>query len=337
MVLYISNDPDDPVTGRYAYNNKLVSIHLEGKNLSQLTEFKLPPRIDDWEAVDNYTFEPHATFEGDLHEGRYKGIWQDVVGNTSLAFDVTEVEQANEDSRLFDTLIAKQIRFIPLTNKTSHTNGLITQQYQEPITKTIHSRLVNLGNDDAQKSINQLLENNHKQAVMESIWCLSEGYSNASSAVGHIMDLPDFEVDHYHPPLLEISYSASIYCGGAHPSNFHDITVMDTSVGKAIDLKSLFSLYQNDGETLSDAFKSILLRYIDNDKTNECIYEKTDTPSLDSLDFHLAKAENYIGIKYMGLGHAMFVCELEDIATIPVVELKSLARPEAAHYFSVLK
>ena len=339
MVLYIS-DADDSVIGQYAYNNKLISIHLEGKSLNHLTEFKLPPRIDDWGKAENYTLEPHAIFKGEFHDNHYKGVWKRVNNQVDLAFDLTEVEdkRANtNNSDFFNTLIAKQIRFTPLGEEIYHANGLITQQYEEAITKTINSRFVDLGNEGAQKNINQLLENKHKEAVMDSIWCLSDGYSDAKSAVGHTMDYPDFEINHYHPPLLEISYSASIYCGGAHPSNFYNITVIDTSIGHTIDLKSLFNLYQDDDEILSNAFKSILLRHIDQDKTNECIYEDVESPDLYSLDFHLARKENHIGVKYIGLGHAMFVCELEDIATIPVIELKSLALPEAANYFSILK
>ncbi len=339
-ILMMLNISDNGITGRYAYDNQLVSIYLEGKDLNHLTEFKLPPEIDDWDTANNYVFEPNAVFNGAFTSPHFKGFWTSVDSKIRLAFNLTTIEDNRIDAdsnSFFDYLIAKQIHFNPLAKETHHANGLITQHYQEPITQIINSRILNLGNNNGRENINQLLENNHKQAVELSIWCLSEAYINARDAVGYVMDHPDFETDFYHPPLLEISYSGSIYCGGAHPSNFYNITVIDTAVGHAIDLKSLFNIYQDDDETLSDVFKSILLRHIDQDKTNECLYEGGDVPNLGSLDFHLAFKENHIGVKYIGLGHAMFVCELDDIATIPVIELKSLARSDADNYFSVLK
>ena len=43
-----------------------------------------------------------------------------------------------------------------------------------------------------------------------------------------------------------------------------------------------------------------------------------------------------MAVKFISLGYAMFDCELDDIANIPVTELKSFSLPEAVKCFSDL-
>ena len=340
-ILMELNISDDDVTGRYAYHNRLIAIHLEGKGLHHLTEFKLPPRLDDWEAAEAYELEANATFSGELINGRYQGEWMQVGRKMGLAFNLVQIKPSQRDEEsesIFDSLIRQQMSFNPIAKSMIHYDDsiLVTQNYIEPITQNTLPRFITMGDGDAKVKINQFLARVHTRDVQSSLWCLAEGYSDPSDSVGHKLEDSQLIVEYYAPPLLEVSFSGSFYCGGAHPSNVYSVINFDTESGEAIELQSLFNVYKDDSDsaTLSDDFKLVLLKYID--KGHQCLENMSiDEFDLDDIEFHIT-TENHVAIKFISLGHAMFVCELDDIANIPVIALKQFALPEAAKYFSDL-
>ena len=340
-ILMELNISDNDVTGRYAYHNRLIAIHLEGKGLHHLTEFKLPPRLDNWEEAEAYELEASATFSGELINERYQGEWMQVGRKMGLAFNLVQIKPSQRDEEsesIFDSLIRQQMSFNPIAKSMVHSDNhiLVTQNYIEPITRNTLPRFITMGDDDAKVKINEFLEEEHARDVQTSLWCLAEGYTDPSDSVGHKLEDSQLIVEYYAPPLLELSFSGSFYCGGAHPSNVYSVINIDTESGEELELTSLFAIYKDESEStaLSDEFKSILLKHID--KGYQCLEEMSmDEFDLAYIEFHITK-ENYVAVKFASLGHALFACELDDIANIPVTELKQFALPEAAKYFSDL-
>ena len=344
ILMELSIGEDDTVTGRYAYNGKLIAIHLEGKDLQHLTEFKLPARMDSWEEAREYEFEPNAVFNGALRDQHYTGIWTIVGRQKGLAFDLAVVTDSRSDRDkdayydLFDFLISQQMQF-NATGDVQHADGhkMALESYEEPVTGVTGVRLANLKSKQAQAKINQALKTRHKSNVEASLWCLAEGYVNAESSVGHAMESPYFEILYYGESLLEIAESSTTYCGSAHPSHYYNLRLFDTETGEQVDLTAMFTVYDEDDagrESISPEFETVLLKYLD--KGHQCIMEEAVSElSNNSIALHMTQ-DNTVSVKFDSMGHAAFVCELDDIAVIPIEALRDLALPAAAKYFPML-
>jgi len=146
----------------------------------------------------------------------------------------------------------------------------------------------------------------------------------------------DMRVEYDRKPFLLLSYSGSIYCGGAHPNNYYDQYLFDLRSGEEIALRDLFAIYRKDkegDEKIDPRFKKLLLKYRVAKKGDDCYHEEDSYYS-----FVLYPAScNRIAVRLTGMGHAAFACELEPIARIPVREMKPLALPAAYRYYPSLR
>ena len=167
---------------------------------------------------------------------------------------------------------------------------------------------------------------------------MSEGYVNAENSVGHVLEPSYIKLLYYSKSLLEIVNSGSVYCGGAHPSNYYNLSLFDADTGESVDLTALFTVYSEDEkgrQSLSAEFETVLLKYLD--QGHHCIIDEVvGELSNNTIALHMTQ-ENTVAVKFESMGHAAFVCELDDIAVIPIDALRDLALPGAVKYFPMLK
>ena len=327
------NSNEGKLVGRYAYKKNLVGIHLQGDSFDKLKEAKFPKREHDGEKEKLYTMSCNARFRGRLKKGVYSGTWRLLKNKKELKFKLKVLSDGKD---AYEKTINKWMRFQRRRKKDvkdkTHTAKALA--YAERTTSVIGYQFSNLEHKKAQKKINAFLRAHHQKSVQESHECIEAGYFDVSPAVGHNMmkGAESFDFRIYENRLIEISFSGSVYCGGAHPSNYYTTHTFDLRTGKKVDLNSLFTMYTStrDTNTLTPYFLNLLKKY--RVEKHNCLDGVMEENEIDDVELNISK-KGFISARLIGMGHAAFVCELDSLAFIPLKALRKIARPDAKSYF----
>ena len=309
----------------YSYKGHLVGIKLISKGDKKLCEYKLGEEEEQ---------EVTACFYGELKEKTFSGVWRKLGSKKGLKFNLKVLTPPKSKNKYAETytseefyydLVEKGIKFKDI-KKIKKIKSLKTTAKLELVTQIKRARVV-LKNKNVQNKINAYLDNLHKEEVIKQIYCIDGvEYLTTKDMLDEIGD--DMEVEYNKKPFLLLSYSGSISCEGAHPNNYYDQYLFDINSGKEIDLVSMFNIYDVKRENTNPKFKELISRYLEED-AKDC-YDKN--ANYQSFALYPAKGKK-LKVRLQGMGHAMFACESEPIAYIPIKELKPLAKNKAFDYF----
>jgi len=326
-----------PYEGTYTYYGKLLSIPLEGESLSKLCE----PTWHEKREI----FKPFACFYGKIMGDVFRGKWQKVGSKQSLSFKLTrlvvpqvedEYGASYNDELFYNKRLLEEMKFKKLP-RAHQEKELTLVPYIEPITKVIRSR-IELADKTVQKRINRTLQGIHSDDVLTSLECINEGYIETGNGIGKsvMREGGDVHVKYNHNPFLLLSYGGSIFCGGAHPSNYYDLYLFDSRTGERIYLEEMVSIYhedENEYRSINPVFKILLESYLlREDEVNENCYSHEDNSNFLLYPSKYSKVSVYL----TGMGHAGFVCETEPIALIPIEKLMPFILPKYQAYFKKL-
>jgi Deacetylase PdaC len=194
--------------------------------------------------------------------------------------------------------------------------------------------------------INTLLENEHRAAVASARQCQEylPGQRLDEIKTGKATEAENkFEVVYVNPQLLSMTESGSIFCGGAHPSNFtrsmnFDLTTVERlferetndSASSPLSEKNLGRIFklntQKDRENFNSFWWSLWLQAAAKATKDDPYCEDgsmNDRPMAErSADFHFTPKG--LAVRRTNYGHAMSVCLFQNYnpLTIPWADLK---------------
>lgn len=205
----------------------------------------------------------------------------------------------------------------------------------DPRTRFRFPRIAGLADGDGALA-DRYLERRHWAMNAAALACAAKqypsmGWNPSVAASGNGLGYWDEEqvtVTYLSPAVVSWTESGSLFCGGAHPHNHHDVYNLDVRTGAPLDLNHIFA----DWEAL---VTHVLAKRTpgDADFEAECGTE-------DLIRDHLTVSFKRNDHVLFGLGelpHAMQACG-DDVWETPIAALpKELLAPEAADYFPSLR
>jgi hypothetical protein len=211
----------------------------------------------------------------------------------------------------------------------------------DPRTKFDRPRVVAVegGSVDA---VNETLQKDHWVESLSALSCAALQYSGFHD--GPPVDSTDdgtlggwddtsASVTFLSPKLLSWTEGGSVWCGGAHPSNFTTFTNIDIASGKKLSLEDIFTdvVEGKPGQSLVSFVR--LKREKPTEQTeidyqNECGIDDLIAEYLD-VRFQRDGDEETVIFGLTGLPHVINACG-DDVLSMPVSDAKSLFKPEFA-------
>ncbi|ESW90236.1 hypothetical protein NKL07_05950 [Mesorhizobium sp. C280B] len=370
IVVEFTGDPataDGPLAGRYFYRSKGVDIPLQAR-LQKGSKFELAEEeacgadnCDDGKAAPiAAVWRLASSSNGKILEGSWNG-------KKALPLRLERVASrqvtGNEPSTPLDLYDFSFMKFFgndtPLTMETSpydylrmdtqldngKTTGWPDATYRyvvDPRTKFATPRIVELSGDVPIEAANALLQERHWRANIGALGCVAAQYAGFNEG-GPIDGVNDgtlggyedstFEVTSLTPRLMSWRESGSIFCGGAHPTNYSDAYIMDVRGGVLLGLQDIFSdtVDGKPGPSLVSFVKQRRKKPIDQtdiDHEAECGMD-------DLIGEYLAVSLWREGDKQVlvfglqTLPHAIQACA-DDLLDLAVSEARDLFKPEFA-------
>ncbi|MER8524715.1 hypothetical protein [Mesorhizobium sp. M0814] len=370
IVVEFTGDPataDGPLAGRYFYRSKGVDIPLQAK-LQKGSKFELAEEeacgadnCDDGNAAPiAAVWRLASSSNGKTLEGSWNG-------KRALPLRLERVASrqgtGNEPSTPLDLYDFSFMNFFgndtPLTMETSpydylrmdtqldngKTTGWPDATYRyvvDPRTKFATPRIVELSGNVPIEAANALLQDRHWRANIGALGCVAAQYAGFNEG-GPIDGVNDgtlggyedstFEVTSLTPRLMSWRESGSIFCGGAHPTNYSDAYIMDVRGGVLLGLQDIFldTVDGKPGPSLASLVKQRRKKPIDQtdiDHEAECGMD-------DLIGEYLAVSLWREGDKQVlvfglqTLPHAIQACA-DDLLELPVSEARDLFKPAFA-------
>lgn len=359
--------PGGPLAGRYFYRSKGVDIPLQARS-QKGSKFELAEEeACGADNCDNGKAAPIAAVwrlalssNGKTLEGRWNGKRALPLRLERVASrQVTE----NEPSSPLDLYDFSFMKFFgndtPLTMETSpydylrvdtqldngKTTGWPDATYRyvvDPRTKFATPRIVELSGDVPIEAANALLQDRHWRANIGALGCVAAQYAgfNEGGSIdgangGTLGGYEDstFEVTSLTPRLMSWRESGSLFCGGAHPTNYSDAYIMDVRRGVLLGLQDIFldTVDGKPGPSLASLVKQ--RRKKPTDQTD--IDHEAECGMDDLIGEYLAVSLWREGDKQVlvfglqTLPHAIQACA-DDLLELPVAEARDLFKPEFA-------
>jgi hypothetical protein len=213
----------------------------------------------------------------------------------------------------------------------------------DPRTKFQRPRIFSLAGGAKFDAANDLLEDRQWVDNIAALGCKSLQYAGfqqygpvpggSDGTLGYY-DETSSEVLALTPKLISWRESGSIFCGGAHPTNYSDTFVMDVANGEVLSLADMFINVTEEGEP-----GEILVKFVretrekptdqvDIDFEAEC---GTDELIGQYLDASLKREGNELRIVFglSGLPHVIAACG-DDFLSLPAADVQHLLEPEFA-------
>jgi hypothetical protein len=217
--------------------------------------------------------------------------------------------------------------------------------------------VTDLGGSDA-GPLNAALERRHWDMNWAAFDCARQAYAGfgwtstvdgATESMGGYQD-ELVEVTYLSPTIMSWTESGSLFCGGAHPWNHHEVLNLDARTGGPLDLSRIFSGWRVDGTALAEARRNIggyvwgpddaLADFVrrhrvpggDADLESACGYDDLIGTNL-AIGF---KQPDHVVFALGGLPNVIQACSY-DLYEAPIGELKELLAPTASEYFPELQ
>ncbi|HEV7252781.1 MAG TPA: hypothetical protein VGN97_06735 [Mesorhizobium sp.] len=198
------------------------------------------------------------------------------------------------------------------------------------------------------------------QSALPSFGCLSAVYhgfgwfnEDAQGGDGYEGGGTSVTVDHLSPRLMALTESGSFWCGGAHPSNFSEHSLLDARTGQPVIPETFlrgwqatgrdgepvdpatydnsdYSLVQGPNEELVAFVRERRRKQFDAEQEESCFYDELVATNLAVT----VKGESLV-FTLQDLPHAIAACK-EDLLEIPLADARPLLTDEAAAHFPVL-
>ena len=237
IVMELTTEKDNAVTGRYFYRKHHLDIALDGiKRADGSIQLGENQDYGDDKVVDMVL---HPT------QGNWQGTWQghDAKKLKNIAITLTpltsKIHQPSyrlpPESSPYD-----QIRLNSLSlrkQKITHFGNYDLQWWLEPVSKVSFFRVVSGYPIDTLARINTVLTNRQWQEINSYFSCQFDGARNSGGEY-EVAVTPRFMND----KLLSSSVQTSYYCGGAHPDFSDNPVNMDVKTGAALQLEDVFWL-----------------------------------------------------------------------------------------------
>lgn len=212
----------------------------------------------------------------------------------------------------------------------------------DPRTKFATPRIVELSANVLIEAANALLQDRHWRANIGALGCVAAQYAGFNEG-GPIDSMNDGTLGGYEDSTFEVSSltsrlmswreSGSIFCGGAHPTNYSDAYIMDMRRGVLLGLQDIFSdtVDGKPGPSLASLVKQ--RRKKPTDQTD--IDHEAECGMDDLIGEYLAVSlwrEGDKQVLVFGLQtllHAIQACA-DDLLELPVSGARDLFKPEFA-------
>ncbi|UVK40673.1 hypothetical protein LHFGNBLO_002164 [Mesorhizobium sp. AR10] len=364
--------PDGPLAGRYFYRSKGVDIPLQARPLKgrrfELAEEEAcgAEKCGEGQAAPVAAIWRLASADkGKTLEGTWIGKKTRPLKLTRIAareqteppasspldlHDFTDIKFSGDDAPItmeaspYDYL---RLDFAPRTlaprigEKTGWPDASFSYVV-DPRTRFAMPRIVELSGDTSAEAANALLHNRHRHASLGALSCAALRYAGFHEN-GPIDTMDDGSLGGYEdstsevtsltPQLMSWRESGSLFCGGAHPTNYSEAYVMDVRRGVLLGLQDIFS------DTVDGKPGPSLIAFIaerrkkPTDQTQ--IDFEAECGTNDLVDDYLAASLKRDGDKQLlvfrlqGLPHAIQACG-DDVLELPVSEAQDLFKPEFA-------
>lgn len=212
----------------------------------------------------------------------------------------------------------------------------------DPRTKFPRPRIADLAGDVDFDAANDLLRERHWSDSEQALSCMSQQYAGfqeygpvpggSDGTLGYY-DETSSEVLALTPKLMTWSESGSVFCGGAHPTNFWYKLTMDVATGEMLGLGDMFTdvVEGVPGPTLQKFVKDT--REKPSDKVGIDFEAECGTDDLISQNLAASLKRDGDGLRIVfglqGLPHAIQACG-DDFLELPVAEVMPLLKPEFA-------
>lgn len=242
----------------------------------------------------------------------------------------------------------------------------------DPRTKFRFPRVTRLNGigDVAAAPVNRALTERHWELNIGALECRAmqflafgwmDTYADSMGTLGGY-DEQTIDVTFLSPMVMSWTEGGSLFCGGAHPSNFSDSYTLDVAKGAPLDLSLIFKGWVAHAADAPqglpvdpavaragkpDAFTwgpdAALVAFVEARRPKEDAAFEKDCGISDlvptNLAIHFARGENGQAravFALEGLPHAIVACG-GDLYDAPLTVLRELLAPEAASYFPELK
>ncbi|MER8383988.1 hypothetical protein NKG60_15245 [Mesorhizobium sp. M1428] len=370
IVVEFTGDPaatDGPLAGRYFYRSKGVDIPLQARS-QKGSKFELAEEeacgadnCDDGKAAPiAAVWRLASSSNGKTLEGSWNGKKALPLRLERVASRQVTGSEPSTPLDLYDFSFMKFFgNDTPLTMETSpydylrmdtqldngKTTGWPDATYRyvvDPRTKFATPRIVELSGNVSVEAANALLQDRHWRANIGALGCVAAQYAGFNEG-GPIDGVNDgtlggcedstFEVSSLTPRLMSWRESGSIFCGGAHPTNYSDAYIMDVRRGVLLGLQDIFSdtVDGKPGPSLASLVKQ--RRKKPTDQTD--IDHEAECGMDDLIGEYLAVSLWREGDKQVlvfglqTLPHAIQACA-DDLLELPVSEARDLFKPEFA-------
>lgn len=209
-------------------------------------------------------------------------------------------------------------------------------------------------------ALNQGLAALRLQSALPSFGCLSAVYhgfgwfnEDAQGGDGYDGGGTTVTVDHLSPRLMALTEDGSFWCGGAHPTNFSEHSLLDARTGERVVPETWLrgwqvlgrdgepvdpATYDNSDHSLMQRPSEELVAFVQERRVkfgpeaeDSCFYDELLATNLAVT----VKGENLV-FTLQDLPHAIAACK-EDLLTIPLAEARPLLTDEGAAYFPVIE
>lgn len=234
VVMELSIDHSNVITGRYFYRKHSSDIALDGKRLAN----------GDIQLGENQSDGNHANVDMTLHPANqgWQGEWVGGHDPKKIAIQLTQITSAQKPLYQLDanTTAYDQMRLSSLSlqkKELTQVGQYSLQWWVEPTSKIKFFRIESGYPADTLARINTALTTRQWQEVNRYFECELGGARNSGAEYDQTVT-PRLIND----KVLSASVNTSFYCGGAHP-DFGDSPInLDVKTGKELNLEDVFWL-----------------------------------------------------------------------------------------------
>ena len=354
VVMELSSSEDSQrVTGRYFYLRYGIDIPLSGTPGALAEAIPLADESEGGNAPvfeDAGTGKPAVVWDGRLHgarRDRYEGQWRDARSGRTLPFALRRVAAYDPDAAAPDSVEAATISMasapydflrmqVPMTAGAEVRLGPVAyRMVVDPRTQFAYPRLTRHPDPAVMARANAILEQRHWHMSVEALACKGTLYTSTGPAAGTLggFDNESISVEFLSPTLMSVAESGSTDCGGAYPNNHFDPFTLDLRHGGYLDFNRLLDAGVRDEYGKLDPSPA-LAAFIDRHPASRQ-GDLDDNCGGETLKDYLAlyfQSSDKLALAVSDIPHVMGACLGPQIA-VPVKDLGTLLKPEAARYF----
>jgi hypothetical protein len=208
------------------------------------------------------------------------------------------------------------------------------------------TRLVHPVGDD--HPANRYLQTAHWRLNLNALSCKAKQYlqlgwsevfpGTTENPLGGFEDMA-VTVEYLSPTVMGWRESGSIFCGGAHPSNFSNTRAIDVTRGITLDMGRIFRGWRNVSGWPTRTLDAEIIAYVrenrdksDPERDREC---GTDDLIAEHLTISFKQGDRAVfGLE--GLPHVIAACE-DSLVDVPLADVRHLLTPAAEEYFPSLR